>query len=155
MPTHFKERVWQSLSNTIRIAFPGIRVVRLYFPVRKTALQVLVAAPWGLSQSPLGNCRPGTLQLSWLCGVLWLLFPTRGHCGSRTSCGSQPVLLLPILSEGQAFGVQLLGTKCVPPGSRGERGQTWYLVALFPKLVSLYFLLKNKPRYFSIFWVTP
>ena len=96
MPTHFKERVWQSLSNTIRIAFPGIRVVRLYFPVRKTALQVLVAAPWGLSQSPLGNCWPGTLCSSvgsvGCCGYFSPLEDTVApglHVVPSQSCNSQ------------------------------------------------------------------
>lgn len=90
----------------------------------------------------------GFVCCGWLCRVLWLFFPTRGHWGSRTSCG------FPGLSEGQAFGVYLLGTNCVPPVSRGERGQIQNLVALFAQLGSLYFPFKNKPRYFSIWLET-
>ena len=50
MPTHFKERVWLSLSNTIRKAFPGIRVVCLFvFPSQED------------SPASLGGCTLGPI----------------------------------------------------------------------------------------------
>lgn len=122
---NFKERMWLqwlSLSSTFREAFPGKCVVCLLFPSHGDSPASLPC--WlhcGLIQGISGKPPAlGLACLGQLCRVLWLFLPTRGHCVSRTSRGSQPVLQLQGLSEGQAFGVHLLGTNYVPLMARGE-----------------------------------
>lgn len=104
--------------------------------------------PWWLHC----GADPGHFREPWAWYVrsaVWgvmTVFPTRGHCGSRSSRGSQSVLQLRGLSEGQTFGVHLLGTNCVPLVSKRamKRGQTQSPVESFPKVVPLYFSLRIK-----------
>lgn len=95
----------------------------------------------------------GTLGYLGLCvsgSALWgamMVFPTRGHCGSRTSRGSQSVLQLGGLSEDQTFGGHLLGPNCVPLVSKGERSNT-KSCGIVSQGSFMYFPFKNKQRYF-------
>lgn len=91
----------------------------LLFPSREDSLEACPrGCTMGLVLGTLGN-----LGLCVSGSALWgamTVFPTRGHCGSRTSRGSQSVLQLGGLSEDQTFGVPLLGPNCVPLVSKRE-----------------------------------
>lgn len=117
-----------------------------YFPIMKTAPEVCPGhCAMGLVQSISGYlCALGLACLGQLCGVLWLLLTTRGHCGSRTSCGSQPVLqLTPRPLRRPSLLCALRHQPCAScVKGRDEPGHTQSPVAPFPKVVSLHVPLK-------------